>query len=97
MFGRKQKEIERLRAKVVELEAVIAEYREELDPGPRPISWNYGSPREIRKYEPELSADEYKEQVLKPLGYKFTEAKPDAWMGATRDEWKVNVSPKVPQ
>ena len=95
MFGRKQKEIDRLRAKVAELESELRDISNELLP---PVSFDHflkEPPRNNRKHggEPELSAEEYKRQVLKPLGYKFVESKPDQWMGATRDEWKVEATP----
>lgn len=71
MFGRKQKEIERLQARVAELEAELKGIQDEYCP---PGSFEHffkEPPRKYPKSERELSSEEYKKQVLEPMGYTF--------------------------
>ena len=68
-----EQEVFRLRARVTELEAELKEIQDELCP---PGSFDHffkEPPRNRRKPVSELSADDYKEQILKPLGYKLAE------------------------
>jgi len=82
MFGKKQKEIERLQARVAELEKEIAEFADdEYGTGPDGLDHLFNdSPRSSRKHgiEPEMSAADYAATVLVPLGYKFVDSQPDS-------------------
>jgi hypothetical protein len=68
-----QDEINRLRERVSQLEAELEEIADERCPPGSFAHFFKEPPRHVRPVEKELSADEYKEQVLKPLGYFFTE------------------------
>ena len=39
--------------------------------------------------EDAMSSEEYKEKVLRPMGYHLPVEDRSKWMGATRDDWEI--------